>query len=125
MLFRSTLPEKLEQLVPEYIEEVPVDPYDGFPFRYDPKKVIEFDCVEAESIESVSMTGIVYSVGEDLIDQGGSTRVETGSKSQAYWRTHGEDFVYGIDEVIKMEWPEEKKRSRPRRRRPSATTEAP
>ena len=48
------LPEKLEELVPEYFDEVPVDPYDGKPMRYDPVKKI------------------IYSVGEDLIDSGGS-----------------------------------------------------
>ncbi len=34
------LPEALEQLVPEYIDSVPRDPYDGKPFRYDRNKFI-------------------------------------------------------------------------------------
>jgi len=34
------LPERLEQLVPEYIDSVPRDPYDGKPFRYDRNKFI-------------------------------------------------------------------------------------
>ena len=47
------LPGALEDLVPEYIEKVPVDPYDDMPLRYDP------------------LRKIIYSVGLDLKDQGG------------------------------------------------------
>ncbi len=50
----GSLPDDLQALVPKYIPEVPVDPFDCKPFRY------------SKSEE------IVYSVGEDLIDSGGS-----------------------------------------------------
>ncbi len=50
----DSLPDDLQALVPKYIPEVPVDPFDCKPFRYSKSE------------------GIVYSVGEDLIDSGGS-----------------------------------------------------
>jgi hypothetical protein len=48
------LPPNLEELVPDYILEVPKDPFDGNPIRYSAEKKI------------------IYSVGPDLIDSGGS-----------------------------------------------------
>jgi hypothetical protein len=51
----GALPEKLEQLVPEFLDEVPADPFDGRPLRYlirDGKPVI-------------------YSVGKNRVDDGG------------------------------------------------------
>ncbi len=50
----GSLPQSLGELMPEYILKVPEDPYDGNPIRYLP---------EGRTI---------YSVGEDLIDAGGS-----------------------------------------------------
>jgi len=47
------LPPSLEELGPEYLKEVPLDPFDGQPIRYSPEKAI------------------IYSVGDDLIDNGG------------------------------------------------------
>ena len=41
-------------LVPEYVDAVPRDPFDGQPFRYSKQK------------------GIVYALGTDLKDNGGS-----------------------------------------------------
>lgn len=46
-------PKTLKDLVPEYLPEVPNDPFDGKPIRYDREKAI------------------VYSVGTDLKDDGG------------------------------------------------------
>ncbi|ADE53709.1 hypothetical protein Caka_0685 [Coraliomargarita akajimensis DSM 45221] len=48
------LPDTLAQLVPEFITALPVDPYDGEPMRYSKEQKI------------------IYSVGVDFIDQGGS-----------------------------------------------------
>ncbi len=48
------LPESLDALVPDYLDAVPVDPFDGRPMRYSRDR------------------RIVYSVGEDLEDSGGS-----------------------------------------------------
>ncbi|MCD6416745.1 MAG: hypothetical protein J7M08_08640 [Planctomycetes bacterium] len=49
------LPQRIEELVPQYLDEVPRDPFDGKPLRYSKDKKI------------------VYSVGTDLTDSGGST----------------------------------------------------
>ncbi len=50
------LPERLDVLVPAYIDAVPRDGFDGQPFRYDRDE------------------GIIYSVGKDLVDDGGTGR---------------------------------------------------
>lgn len=50
----GTLPEKLSALIPEYMKAIPLDPFDGEPMRYSKER------------------GIVYSVGNDYIDNGGS-----------------------------------------------------
>jgi hypothetical protein len=47
------LPDSLDELVPEYLREVPRDPYDGNPLRYLPDQ------------------GMVYAIGPDLVDRGG------------------------------------------------------
>jgi len=48
------LPASLADLVPRYLKEVPRDPYDGKPLRYSAERKI------------------IWSVGEDLVDAGGS-----------------------------------------------------
>ncbi|HBO43141.1 MAG TPA: hypothetical protein DD670_04240 [Planctomycetaceae bacterium] len=50
------LPPTLDALVPEYLDAVPIDPFDGKPFRY------------------VREKAIVYSVDKDLVDSGGSEK---------------------------------------------------
>ena len=54
-LAHASLPETLDQLVPGYLAQVPLDPFDGAPLRY---KRSDRGCV-------------VYSVGEDGRDDGG------------------------------------------------------
>jgi hypothetical protein len=56
-------PEKLDQLVPEFLDQPPVDPFDGAPLRYR---------VDAGGYK-------VYSIGPDGIDQGG----ESGAEGQS------------------------------------------
>ena len=53
---RGLLPEKLADLVPEFIDAIPIDPFNGEPLRY--KKLAE--------------GYVVYSVGVDGEDDGGS-----------------------------------------------------
>lgn len=65
------LPESLEDLVPEFMDQVPADPFDGKPFRYDEKKKI------------------LYSVGADLE----VSSATTAPSEQADWRR---DLVYPI-----------------------------
>ena len=48
-------PQTLDELVPAYLPSVPLDPFDGKPFRYNPD------------------LGVVYSVGKSLEDLGGIT----------------------------------------------------
>lgn len=50
---RGEWPEGLEDLVPEFLEAVPADPFDGEALRYDRER------------------RVVYSVGPDRVDQGG------------------------------------------------------
>ena len=57
------LPDALSELVPEYLKEVPRDPFDGSPLRYSEEK------------------RIVYSIGNDLKDSGGS-REEDADKAR-------------------------------------------
>ena len=49
------LPEKLDELVPEFLPQVPVDPFDGQPLRY---------LIDEEGCR-------IYSIGEDDTDDGG------------------------------------------------------
>lgn len=53
-LEHGALPPTLDALVPDIIPAVPTDPYDGQPIRYDAERAL------------------LYSVGEDFIDNGGS-----------------------------------------------------
>ena len=55
---RERLPASLADLVPDYLPDVPVDPFDGKPLRYSAEK------------------RLIYSVGEDLKDSGGSEAEE-------------------------------------------------
>lgn len=50
---RGRLPERLDELVPEYLPAVPRDPFDGEPIRYSRERKL------------------LWSVGVDLIDRGG------------------------------------------------------
>jgi len=63
----SRLPDQLAQLCPDYLERVPLDSFDGLPFKYSREKAI------------------VYSVGKDLLDSGGSTQVPS-------YELYGEDY---------------------------------
>jgi hypothetical protein len=70
------LPDSLSVLVPDYIDEIPRDPYDGKPFRYD------------------KAGGIVYAVGGDLKDSGGSTNLIRSGKSRRCRFGNTEDIVF-------------------------------
>lgn len=76
----GALPGDLAALVPAYIESVPRDPYDGEPFRYSPAR------------------GIIYSVGKDIVDSGGSTNIPCGEPDGNRWRMlwEAEDIVFEI-----------------------------
>ena len=77
----GTFPDRLDALVPGELEAVPLDPFDGKPFRYDARR------------------GIVYSVGKNLVDDGGSSLRLEGSASdpEPRRRWNAEDAVYRIE----------------------------
>jgi hypothetical protein len=52
----GALPESLDKLIPEYIEAIPTDPFDGEPLRM---------------IGAKDGGAILYSIGPDLKDDGG------------------------------------------------------
>jgi hypothetical protein len=57
-LATGTIPDRLEQLVPQYLEQVPIDPFDGRPLRY----------------RRTSPGYVLYSIMEDGQDNGGRER---------------------------------------------------
>ena len=66
-LDQGMLPASLNELLGKGLEEIPVDPYDGAPLRYDPKR------------------GIFYTVGHDLVDDPdgrGAKRIELLEESE-------------------------------------------
>jgi hypothetical protein len=84
-LDKGAYPATLDALVPDYLEALPNDPYDGEPFRCSPDK------------------GIVYSVGLNLKDDGGSTELRepyrrhaTGDESQPRWKANDIVFEFGV-----------------------------
>ena len=80
-------PAELQELVPNYLCEVPRDPFDGAPFRYSAEK------------------GLVWAVGKNLTDEGGSTRVPGVDEAVAAHRNRhkAEDFVFEIQPIAKAE----------------------
>ena len=83
----GAVPENLQELVPECLDSVPVDPYDGQKFRYNPREPI------------------LYSVGKDGKDSGGSSEPlsesEFDSGHSNRWKS--EDAVYKIDNKSEQE----------------------
>lgn len=77
---RGRWPETLAELVPDYLDGVPRDPYDGEPFRYSAEKEI------------------VWAVGKNLTDEGGSMRIEESDRDcdDRRDRHKAEDFVIGL-----------------------------
>jgi len=68
-LAAGKLPDSLEDLIPDYIDAVAMDPFDGHGLRY---KRLE--------------TGfVVYSIGEDLSDDGGKEKPSRRTKESPNW----------------------------------------
>ena len=80
-------PAELQELVPEYLSEVPRDPYDGAPFRYSAEQ------------------GLVWAVGKNLTDEGGSMRLlgVDPATPAGRDRRRAEDFVFEIQPIAKAE----------------------
>jgi hypothetical protein len=79
-LDHGNLPDILDALVPEYLDKVPIDDFDGKPMKYSKKDKI------------------VYSVGPDMKDSGGK---KEWSKSKS---ASGEEFLIHDDEGYKIEF---------------------
>jgi hypothetical protein len=60
------LPESLNDLVPKFLESVPIDPFDGKPLKY----------------KKLDPGFVIYSIGEDQQDDGGKER---GPKREKPW----------------------------------------
>ncbi len=73
---KGSLPDSLQDLVPDYLDVVPVDSFDGKPLRYDRDKKI------------------VYSVGKDLKDEGGLKEYEDPEYPD---RWYSKDIVFDIE----------------------------
>jgi hypothetical protein len=75
------LPDELTALCPDYLPSVPLDPFDGKPFRYSASKAI------------------AYSVSKDLKDSNGSTEIPPGE-------IYGDDYPrtwIAFDGVFKID----------------------
>lgn len=83
----GSFPETLQDLIPADLDAVPVDPYDGQEFRY---KVEE---------------RLLYSVGKDGKDSGGSTVLLSGDKTDSIQRKrwNAEDVVFKIEKEIEQD----------------------
>jgi hypothetical protein len=75
------LPATLEELTPEFLPSVPIDCMDGQPLRYRP---------------NADGTFLLYSVGENGVDDGGNPALEKGViGSNYYWQnSHALDWVW-------------------------------
>jgi hypothetical protein len=61
-LARGRPPDQLSDLVPTFLPAVPTDPFDGKPLRY----------------KKLAKGYIVYSIGEDAVDNGGTEKTSNG-----------------------------------------------
>jgi hypothetical protein len=80
-LKHGNCPPDLNSLVPEFITTVPLDPVDGKPLRYRP---------------NADGTFLLYSVGENGMDDGGNPSLEKGiTSSSFFWQNdHALDWVW-------------------------------
>jgi len=72
------LPESLDKLVPQYLDAVPVDPFDGQPLRY----------------RLLDKGFVVYSIGEDLSDDGGK---EKGKRKRGPGKQQPWDVTFFVE----------------------------
>ena len=80
-LKHGNYPADLNSLVPEFLPAVPLDPVDGQPLRYR---------------HNADKTFLLYSVGENGVDDGGNPALEPGvtSSSFAWQNPHALDWVW-------------------------------
>jgi hypothetical protein len=73
---QGALPAKLDDLKPQFLASIPIDPFDGQPLRYRP----------------LAKGYVVYSVGYDRQDDGGRERV-----AKAYGRANAYDETFIVE----------------------------
>jgi hypothetical protein len=79
-LKHGQLPARLNELVPEFLKSVPIDPNDGKSLRYHP---------------NADGTYLLYSVGDDGKDDGGDPTNTASGSSSLYWQqNHVRDWVW-------------------------------
>jgi hypothetical protein len=82
-LRQGSFPPALTSLVPEFISTVPLDPVDGQPLRYR---------------RNAGGTFLLYSIGENGVDDGGDPSLEKGVQSSSfYWQN---------DRALDWVWPQ-------------------
>lgn len=77
---KGSLPERLDDLVPGSIEAVPADPFDGQPLRYSRER------------------RIIWAVGENLRDDGGS-KMDSRTNAETENPRHMLDYVIAVPEI--------------------------
>jgi len=78
----GSLPETLDELVPEFLDEVPLDPFDGKPLRYSRR---DNAC-------------IIHSIGKDRVDDGGQI-IEENNEFGDY--VDNPDIIFSVEGVKK------------------------
>jgi hypothetical protein len=101
-LKHGNYPPDLNSLVPEFVPAVPLDPVDGQPLRYR---------------RNADGTFLLYSVGENDVDDGGDPSLEKGVTSSNYsWQNiHALDWVWpqpATAEEIQKYYDEQAKKSK-------------
>lgn len=74
---KGELPQALDQLVPQYIDAAPIDPYDGEPLRYSAER------------------RLFYSVGRDGEDSGGTIAPDKAGVQLSIWKRR--DIIFSLD----------------------------
>jgi hypothetical protein len=77
-LQRGNFPEQLSELVPEFLAAVPLDAVDGNPLRY----------------HRNAETFLLYSIGDDGVDDGGDTTPAKTTTSATWYWLRGRDWVW-------------------------------
>jgi hypothetical protein len=95
-------PASLDSLVPKFIAAMPVDPVDGEPLRYRLNR---------------DGTFLLYSVGDNGVDDGGDPSPDKGATSASlYWQNpHALDWVWpqpATEEEIRKYYDEQAKKSK-------------
>jgi len=78
-LANNALPEKLEDVVPKHLEEIPADPFDGKPLRY----------------KKLDKGYVIYSIGPNGVDDGGIDKDQSKAQTSRRWRRL--DIIFRVE----------------------------